>query len=119
MLREEGFTRLPRRGRDEKKEFLSSVKLEAAKSEKLENKRDFFNTEDSIGVMSMLPYICDYGIDKLIEKSKYPGTKTIPKTNSILSFLALKISNFQRYGSDDLWCMDRCLGLFAFVKRLT
>ena len=38
--------------------------------------------------------------------------------NSILSFLALKLSNIRRYTTDDLWCMDRGLGLFAGLNVL-
>ena len=40
------------------------------------------------------------------------------KINSILSFTALKISNIKRYTKDDLWCMDRGLGLFAGLNVL-
>jgi hypothetical protein len=38
--------------------------------------------------------------------------------NSILAFLALKLSNVQRYGQDDAWCMDRGLGMFAGLNVL-
>jgi hypothetical protein len=48
----------------------------------------------------------------------YPETKTIKRINSILSFIALKISNIKRYTKDDLWCMDRGLGLFAGLNVL-
>jgi hypothetical protein len=58
------------------------------------------------------------GIDRLIEESEYPETKSIPKLNAILSFIALKLSNIRRYTADDLWCMDRGLGLFAGLNVL-
>ena len=77
-----------------------------------------FTTENSIGVLCLLPYIQELGIDRLIEKSEYPETKTIPKLNAILSFVALKLSNVRRYTADDLWCMDRGLGLFAGLNVL-
>ena len=67
---------------------------------------------------SFLPYIKAFGIDKIIADSDYPETKTLPKLNSILSFIALKLSNNQRYTQDDLWCMDRGLGLFAGLNVL-
>jgi hypothetical protein len=57
-----------------------------------------------------------YGIDKIIERSNYPGTSMIGKLNSILCFLALKLSNVERYGHDDGWCMDRGLGMFAGLR---
>ena len=38
--------------------------------------------------------------------------------SSILSVLALKLSNVKRYSKDDLWCMDRGSGLFAGLNVL-
>jgi hypothetical protein len=58
-----------------------------------------------VGVLCFLPIIKAYAIDKAIERSSYPATKTIGKLNAILAFLALKLSNVQRYGQDDGWCM--------------
>ena len=49
----------------------------------------------------------------MIINSDYPETITISKINSILSFVALKLSNIRRCSKDDLWYMDRSLGLFA------
>jgi len=66
----------------------------------------------------LLPYIHEYGIAQLIEGSSYPGTRTIPKVNAILSFVALKLSHIRRYSADDLWCMDRGLGFFAGLNVL-
>jgi len=54
----------------------------------------------------------------LIEKSDYPQTSQIGKINSILSFVALKASNIKRYTADNMWCMDRGLGLFAGLNVL-
>jgi hypothetical protein len=42
----------------------------------------------------------------------------IKKLSSILSFVALKLSNVRRYTADDLWYMDRGLGLFAGLNVL-
>ena len=59
-----------------------------------------------------------YKMDTVIDKSSYPGTSLIDKMSSILSFLALKLSNRRRYSSDDTWCMDRGMGLFAGLNVL-
>ncbi len=59
-----------------------------------------------------------YKIDAVIDKSDYPETSVIGKTQSILSFLALKLANRRRYCSDDTWCMDRGIGLFAGLNVL-
>jgi len=68
--------------------------------------------------LCLLPYIQNYGIDKLIEQSDYPETSSIKRLSSIMSFVALKLSNVRRYSADDAWCMERGLGLFAGLNVL-
>jgi hypothetical protein len=65
-----------------------------------------------------MPHIVSYGIDQAIMESPYPGTKDISRISSILSYVALKLSNIKRYSADDLWCMDRGMGLFAGLNVL-
>ncbi len=112
----EGFARLPRRSKLVKKQ-LEEIKITPAKSVILDFGKETF-TSSSAGILSLLPYIKKYGIDTLIEKSDYPQTKQIGKINSILSFIALKASDIKRYTADDMWCMDRGLGLFAGLNVL-
>jgi hypothetical protein len=100
-----------------KSQVQKSSMVKAPHSERLNMNPEKFNTTH-IGLLIFLPYIKHLGIDKIIESSIFPGTKTIPKVQSILSFVALKLSNFKRYSSDDLWCMDRGLGLFAGLNVL-
>lgn len=117
LLKQEGFARLPRRSKQDKIKAKSEAKIKAPTSVLLKPKKEEFNTSN-VGILSFIPYIIEYGIDKIIEKSAFPETKTIPKINSILSFLALKLSNVRRYTADDVWCMDRGLGLFAGLNVL-
>jgi transposase len=116
LLRKEGFSRLHRRSIGEKQQ-LSAPKIEAPLAELIEIKDEKFDSNNA-GILCLLPIIRKYGIDKQIEKSDYPETKAIGKTASILSFLALKLSNIRRYSCDDLWCMDRGPGLFAGLNVL-
>lgn len=116
LLRKEGFARLPRRGKEDKKK-LSVQKIQSPTSYQLEFKSEKFHST-STGLFVFLPFIKKYGIDSVINASLYPETKTIDKTSSILSFIALKLSNIKRYSDDDLWCMDRGLGLFAGLNVL-
>lgn len=116
LLTDQGFARLHRRSRQEK-ENLELPKIKAPVSETLEIKNEkFYST--STGIFAFLPYIKKYGIDQAIEGSSYPKTKSISKLSSVLSFVALKLSNIKRYSDDDLWCMDRGLGLFAGLNVL-
>lgn len=116
-LRKEGFERLPRRDRNAKKQTVSTVKVSAPKSEQLCYKNESFTTVSG-GIMTILPYLEKFGINEIIKNSEYPETKITSRLNSILSFIALKISGYSRYTKDDLWCMDRGLGLFAGLNVL-
>lgn len=117
VLKEEGFARLPRRTKKEKDNIVTYDKIKAPVSSKISFENETFNTEN-IGILCLFPYLKLYGIDQAISNSLYPGTKAIDKFASILSFLALKLSNIKRYSADDLWCMDRGTGLFATLNVL-
>ena len=115
-LRQEGFARLPRRKDTEKKQ-LELPPIKAPVSDKLEMKTENFHSSHT-GLFVFLPIIHQYGIHRLIENSSYPSTRSISRISSILCFLALKLSNVKRYSQDDLWCMDRGMGLFAGLNVL-
>lgn len=116
LLDNEGFARLPRRSTPEKKK-LEFPRIQAPIAGTLKMKAEKFQC-GATGLFAFLPFIREYGIDRLIGGSPYPETREIGKTSSILSFLALKLSDVKRYSDDDLWCMDRGLGLFAGLNVL-
>ena len=116
ILNDNGFTRLPRRNRDIREETLAqaarSNSLPAPKSALIGKLPADFSTQLA-GMLCFLPIIRSLGIDRLIRKSNYPKTQYIGRLQSILCFVALKLSNIERYSMDDSWCMDRGGGLFA------
>ena len=124
-----GFARLPRRSREARNETLSSVisdtevsaenlsPLSALVAKQLAFKEESFSTQLA-GLLCVLPYIAHFGICDIIKESSYPQTKDINRLSSILSFVALKLSGVKRYSSDDIWCMDRGMGLFAGLNVL-
>lgn len=116
ILKQEGFSRLPRRLKAVKTR-LEPPQIQAAKSGMIDFEDEEFKSA-SAGIITLLPYIEHYGIRKSIEQSGYPETKTINRLSSILSFIALKVSDISRYTADDLWCMDRGTGLFAALNVL-
>jgi len=116
LLKREGFAKLERRNLAEK-ETLYLPKLKAEKSKQLQFDIEEF-TSQNVSLLCFRLLIEEYGITELINNSMYPETKTIDRLSSILSFQALKLSNVRRYSSDDLWCMDRGLGLFAGLNVL-
>ena len=116
ILHADGFSRLPRRLKVQRQK-LERVQIPAEKSEAIDFSPEEFKSAGG-GILCLLPYIRHYGIDRLIEQSGYPQTKTIDRTAAILSFVALKASNVRRYTADDLWCMDRGTGLLAGLNVL-
>lgn len=116
IIHQQGFARLPRRQKLVKKS-LQPTGLKADKTVSLTFVPESFKSASS-GILCLLPYIKKYGIDRIIEASDFPGTSQISKLSSILSFIAIKSSNARRYTADDLWCMDRGLGLFAGLNVL-
>ncbi len=118
VVNREGFGRLPRRNDAQRTQALNAVEISAEKSTLLSLEEVEFQSHNAIGLLCFMPYIKKYGIDKLIKSTSFPQTKTIPRLNSVLCFLALKLSNVRRYTSDDIWCMNRGLGLFASLNVL-
>jgi hypothetical protein len=117
-----GFVRLPKRSNEQRQElmghsgYVNVVQAPVSIIHPFSAEEHF--SSKGVGVLCFLPLIKAYGIDKTIEKSAYPETKQIGRLNSVLAFIALKLSNVQRYGQDDGWCMDRGLGMFAGLNVL-
>ena len=118
-IKKEGFARLPRRDKKDKEESLSHVKdkIQAPISKMLEFAPEKFSSQNA-GILCLIPFIIEYGLDNVIATCQYPETKVIDKFASILSFVALKVSGIRRYSADDLWCMDRGMGLFPGLNAL-
>lgn len=117
ILNKEGFSRLPRRNKSIQSNPSLDEILVAPKSKLLAMEDEEFSTQHA-GLFCLIPYIKAYGIDVLIQNSGFPETKMLPVLNSILSFVALKVSSIRRYTVDDLWCMDRGLGAFSGLNVL-
>ena len=123
ILGDAGFAKMPRRNKD----FREAVKSIPLKTEKAptaarlnmeqDGYSDYFSSERA-GLLLFIPIIVKYGIDKAILESRYPETSDISRLSSILSFLALKLTDVKRYSADDIWCMDRGTGLFAGLTVL-
>ncbi len=118
VLREAGFQRLPRRTQAERA-HATAAPLCAPASRLLDpHGEESFLSERAAGTLCLLPWIRAYGLDQAIQQAGYPGTSVLPSLQSVLAFVALKLSDFRRYSADDLWCMDRGLGLFAGLNVL-
>jgi predicted DNA-binding protein YlxM (UPF0122 family) len=114
ILKKEGFARLPRRDKEVRNSIgiLNADKIMPDKTCSLSFVDEEFSTQHA-GLLCLLPFISYYGIDDAIRTSDYPETSQISRVCAILNFIALKLSSIKRYSTDDLWCMDRGLGLFS------
>ncbi len=119
VLQAEGFARLPRRDTEARQEAQITLPdvLVAEKACMREDMNETFSSQLA-GILCFLPLVRYYGIDQAIETSGYPETKSLTRIASLLSFVGLKLSNIKRYAADDLWCMDRGMGLFAGLTVL-
>jgi hypothetical protein len=120
ILVEDGFSRLPRRNTLEKRKGSVSC-LAAPQTRSLDWELDMgrtFHSERGIGLLTLLPLLVKLKVHRWIDHARYPETSELNRTQSVLSFLALKLSGYERYSQDDLWAMDRSLGLFAGLNVL-
>ena len=120
ILVEDGFSRLPRRNTVEKRKGSVSD-LAAPHTRSLDWDLDMgktFHSERGIGLLTFLPLLVKLKVQRWIEQARYPETSELNCTQSVLSFLALKLSGYERYSQDVLWAMDRSLGLFAGLNVL-
>ena len=116
VLQAAGRGRLPRRTRAQRaaapaERAPTSACLDPAHHEA-------FQGERAAGILCLLPWLRHYEFDKLIAAAGYPGSSELPALQAVLSVLALKLSHVRRYSTDDMWCMDRSLGLFAGLNVL-
>jgi len=120
ILREEGFIRLPRRTQTERKRTSSEI-IKAPKSQSIKWEEEYgktFHSERGIGILPYLSFLSWLGVEKWIESASYPETSELSRVQSVLSFIALKLSGHTRYSQDDLWAMDRGFGLFSGLNVL-
>lgn len=118
ILKEEGFSPLPKRTRQERQTLLLPQKLEAPRCMSLEIKDEVFTTEKAAGPLVFLPLIEELGIIRAIQESHFPSTSQLSAVQCVMSFLALKLMGGERWSHDTRWNFDRALGLVAKLNVL-
>jgi hypothetical protein len=118
ILKAEGFATLPRRTKQEKQAIALPPKMTPPKSRSLIWQEETFYTERGAGPLIFLPLIEQLGIIPAIQKCGFPSTQTLTDVASIMAFLSLKISGCYRMSHDEMWGLDRALGLCAKLNVL-
>lgn len=90
VLRDEGFARLPRRGDEERPEKPRPLADAIADVREFAMPAEPFTTHAG-GLFLFLPILARLGLDGLVTKSHFPGTKMIPATHAVRSALILKL----------------------------
>ncbi|MFX0141955.1 MAG: transposase, partial [Candidatus Hodarchaeota archaeon] len=119
IIKNEGFARLPKRTKAEKKNISIPELIQAPEAQKISPLllTGNFTTRDG-GALVFLPILKELKIEKLVKAANYPETKQIPSLNYILSFICLKILDKERLSHADDLNLDRGLGLFAGLNVL-
>lgn len=119
VLAEEGFPKLPRRSRLKIGLTVKGAEVpdrsEAITVAQVEGKH--FDCETA-GAFLFAPFIEKLNISKIVKAAGLPGTKTIPATSYILSFLILKLIGTERYAHMGEHAFNLGLGLFTGLNVL-
>jgi len=114
ILKDEGFSRLPRRTKAEKGLTKKGTQIPPV-SRKIEfpDLNDYRFECQVGGIYYFIPYILKTGLYEQIVKSSFPESNTLTKVNSTLSLLALKLMGHERLSKISSYNFDTGLGFFA------
>ena len=112
ILHEEGFSRLPRRGDEERPGGVRPEIAEVANRQAFSMSPRRFETQLG-GLYLFLPFLVGCDFPGLVRKAGYPGSEMIPPTQALLSLLALKLSGKQRKSHVMDLVFDEGIALFA------
>jgi transposase len=95
ILKEAGFSRLPRRLDEERPVSSKPIPAAYADCRQFSLSPREFKTQAG-GLFLFLPFLADLRIDRLVEQAGYPGTRAIPALRYFLSLLSLKLLSRER-----------------------
>ena len=112
LLRKEGFSKLPRRGDDERPPGTKPTAADRADARALSLEPRTVRTKFG-GLFLFLPALAEIGFDRVIGHCGLPGTQAIPASHALRSLLALKLFGTQRHLHVMSAVLDEGLALFA------
>jgi len=112
ILREEGFSRLPRRLDEERPERVHPEIARVADRREFSLSPHRFQTQLG-GLFLFVPFLVRCDFPRLVQKAGYPGSKMIPAPQALLSLLALKLCSRERKSHVMDLVFDGGLALFA------
>lgn len=112
ILKEEGFSRLPRRRDEDRPHRKGPQKAPVANAGELDLSPRHFSTKFG-GLFLFLPMLAKLPFAQIIAGAGFPGTKMIPADHAVRSILALKLFGNARHTHVMSEVFDEGLGLFA------
>jgi transposase len=117
ILKEEGFTRLPRRRDEERPPGTRPDVSPVADVRQLDLSSRQFRTRFG-GLFLFLPYLAQIPFDQLMEQAGLPGSKMLPAGQAMRSLLALKLFGNARHSHVMSDVLDEGLALVAGLNRI-
>jgi len=118
LLQAEGFARLFRRTRVERREALQRAKVPAEVAEVSTFGAHRLVRTSFGGVFLFLPLMMELHLDQILANSGFYGSKQIPPINYLMSFMALKLIGKERLSHVTDLNFDYGLGAFAGLNVL-
>jgi transposase len=117
ILKEEGFTRLPRRRDDERPPGPRPIVADVADVRKLDLSPRQFRTKFG-GLFLFVPYLASIPFDQILSRAELPGSKMIPTGQAVRSILALKLFGSRRHSHVMSYVLDEGLAIFAGLNTI-
>ncbi len=112
LMREEGFTRLPRRRDDERPSSIKPEAADAADVRRLDLSPRSFRTTLA-GLFLFVPLLEGIDLAAVVRAGRLPGSKMIPAEQAVRSLLALKLLGKERKSHVMDLVFDPAVALFA------
>src|ERR1700726_4072704 len=115
LLREEGFSRLPRRADDERPVTVKPEVADVADVRRLDLSPGSFRTPLA-GLFLFLPLLDRIDLQAVVTAARLPSSQMIPAAQAVRSLLALKLIGTERKSHVMDLVTDRAIALFAGIN---
>ncbi len=115
LLREEGFSRLPRRADDERPPTVKPEIAEVADVRRLDLSTRSFRTPLA-GLFLLVPLLDRIDLPAVVTSARLPGSQMIPAAQAVRSLLAMKLIGTERKSHVMDLVMDQAIALFAGIN---
>ena len=115
LLREEGFSRLPRRADDERPATVKPEIADVADVRHLDLSPNTFRTP-LVGLFLFVPLLDRVHLDAVVAAARLPSSQMIPAAQAVRSLLAMKLIGTERKSHVMDLVMDQAIALFAGIN---